>query len=50
MTRFALTTLFTLLFTLGAFALDDSTPAIQPEEALQRAAQLRFEASAHHEM
>ena len=50
MTRFALTTLFTLLFTLGAFALDGPTPAIQPEEALQRAAQLRLEASEHQEM
>lgn len=50
MTRFVLTTLVTLLFTLGAFALDEPTPAIQPEEALQRAAQLRFEASAHQEM
>lgn len=50
MTRFALTTLFTLLFTLGAFALDEPPAAIQPEEALQRAAQLRLEASAHQEM
>ena len=50
MTRFALTTLFTLLFTLGAFALDEPPAAIRPEEALQRAAQLRLEASAHQEM
>lgn len=50
MTRFALTTLFILLFTLGAFALDEPPAAIQPEEALQRAAQLRLEASAHQEM
>lgn len=50
MTRYALTTLITLLFTLGAFALDEPPVAIQPEEALQRAAQLRLEASAHQEM
>ena len=50
MTRFALTTLVTLLFTLGAFALDEPTAAIRPEEALQRAAQLRLEANAHQEM
>ena len=51
MTRLALTTtLFALLFTLGAFAFDGPTAAIRPEEALQRAAQLRREASAHQEM
>ena len=50
MTRFALTTLVTLLVTLGAFALDEPPAAIQPEEALQRAAQLRLEASAHQQM
>ena len=50
MTRFALTTLVSLFVTLAAVALDEPTPAIQPEEALERAAQLRFEAGAHHEM
>lgn len=51
MTRFTLTTLVTLLFALGAFALDEPPPAIQPEEeALQRTAQLRAEAAAHQEM
>lgn len=52
MKRLTLATLFALLATLGtsAFAQDEQTPAIQPEDALRHAAQLRAEASAHQEM
>ena len=43
-------TLFTVVFTAGGLAADEQTTVIQPEEALQRAAQLRTEAVAHREM
>ena len=39
-----------LLVTLPAFAVDEQPTIINPEEARQRAAQLRVEASAHQEM
>ncbi len=45
-----ITTLFTVVFTAGAFAQAGLSAAIQPEDALQRAAQLRIEAIAHREM
>lgn len=40
----------TILLTAGAVVVDEPSPAIQPAEASQRAAQLRLEALAHREM
>ena len=45
-----ITTFFTVAFTAAALAPAELPAAIQPEEALQRAAQLRIEAVAHQEM
>ena len=45
-----ITTFFTVAFTAAALAPAELPAAIQPEEALQRAAQLRVEAVAHQEM
>lgn len=45
-----ITTFFTVAFTAAALAPAGLPAAIQPEEALQRAAQLRIEAVAHQEM
>lgn len=52
MKRLILATLIALLATLGtsAFAQDEQTPAIPPQDALRHAAQLRAEASAHRKM
>jgi hypothetical protein len=43
-------TFFTILLTAGAVVVEEPSPAIQPVEASQRAAQLRIEALAHREM
>jgi hypothetical protein len=45
-----ITTLFMASFTAGALVADGPATAIQPDEALRRAAQLRIEAFAHQEM
>jgi hypothetical protein len=45
-----ITTFFMIAFTATALAPAELASAIQPEEALQRAAQLRIEAVAHQEM
>lgn len=45
-----ITTLFMASFTAGALVADGPATAIQPDEALRRAAQLRSEAFAHQEM
>ncbi len=45
-----ITTFFTVAFTAAALAPTEVPVAIQPEEALQRAAQLRMEAVEHQEM
>lgn len=45
-----ITTLFMAGFTAGTFVAAEPATAIQPEEALQRAAQLRIEAVAHQDM
>jgi hypothetical protein len=43
-------TIITLLLSASLFALDEQPTIINPDEARQRAAQLRLEASAHQEM
>ncbi|MCM2317005.1 MAG: hypothetical protein NDJ92_17800 [Thermoanaerobaculia bacterium] len=50
MIRTLFTVVFTVVFAVAAFAQDELPTEIRPEEALQRAAQLRSEAVAHREM
>ena len=50
MQRFTTITIVALLLATSAFASDEQLAIIQPEEARQRAAQLRLEANAHQEM
>lgn len=50
MHRFTTIAVVALLLATSAFALDEAPAIIQPEQARQRAAQLRLEADAHQEM